>query len=390
MFDWSQAKQAVQKIQAEDRPGVLIVDDEGGNRHVLSELLSRQYEVYQASGGEEALNLLESEDAHNIDAVIIDHRMPGMTGIQLCKELKIRGNPIPRIMLTAYSELHDVISLVNDAGIFRYLPKPLEESVVKDAVMEAVRTRKLERENLNLIGIVSTLTAECDDFRRKIGLNKDEENLNKKPKHQGSPLKKTVTVMWGDLRGFTKFSNEAEPAVVMSGLQTVIEHIHEVVYEFQGIIDKHNGDGFSAVFGLGADDIEGSTTNALRCAEALVNQYGPIRQEAFGEIGEALYLGIGLARGEILVGELGSEFRKDIVIFGETMGLAESLQDLTKAALMLDEGRSHLGEFSEAMAICPAELCEGVESFRQVSLPDSIAIRNFPKIRNIGVLTKSK
>ena len=388
MFDWSQAKKAVQEIQVENRPVILIVDDEAANRRVLGELLGNQYEAREAANGHDALTYLESDPGREVEALIIDHRMPGMTGVDLCKELEKRGNPIPRIMLTAYSELQDVISLVNEAGIFRYLPKPLEESVVREAVRQAVRSRKLEQENLKLIGIVSQLTAECEDFRAKLGHQHEDTKPEKiEPTHQGSPQKKTVTVICGDLRGFTKFSNEASPTIVISGLQAIIEKVHAIVYEQGGIIDKHNGDGFVAIFGLGAADTDDDGTSALRCVEELVNQYGTIRQKAFGEVGEQLCLGLGLARGEVLVGELGSEFRKDIVIFGDSMAIAERLQELTKVARSGNDGRTHLGDFSIAMAICPAELCEQRDAFRQVSLPSSITVREFPELRKIGVLS---
>ena len=388
MFDWSKAKKAVQEIQVANRPVILIVDDEAANRRILGELLGKQYDAREAANGQDALAYLESEPGQEVEALIIDHRMPGMTGVDLCKELEKRGNPIPRIMLTAYSELHDVIALVNEAGIFRYLPKPLEESVVRDAVLQAVRSRKLEQENLKLVGIVSQLTAECEDFRAKLGHQHEEDKVEKAtPAHQGSPQKKTVTVICGDLRGFTKFSNEASPTIVISGLQAVIERVHDIVYQHGGIIDKHNGDGFVAIFGLGAADTDDRGASALQCVEELVNQYGTIRQTAFGEVGEQLCLGLGLARGEVLVGELGSEFRKDVVIFGDSMAMAERLQELTKAAQSGKDGRTHLGDFSTAMAICPANLSKEREAFRKVTLPTSITIREFPELKDIGVLS---
>ena len=389
MFDWSQAKKAVQDLQSKNKPGILIVDDEEANRRVLSELLSNQYEAHQASGGQEALDFLETDLGDSIAALVIDHRMPGMTGIQLCKELKKKGNPIPRIMLTAYSELHDVISLVNEAGIFRYLPKPLEESVVRDAVGQAVRSRQLEQENLKLIGIVSRLTAECEDFRTKLGpSSQPDPQEDKKSRVKKPPRKKTVNVICGDLRGFTQFSNEAAPDIVISGLQAVIEEVHVIVYKHGGMIDKHNGDGFVAIFGMDTDLASESNEQALNCLEELVESYGKIRQTAFGEIEHQLCLGLGLSRGEVLVGELGSEFRKDVVIFGDSMAMAERLQELTKSALSHRNGASLLGSFSEAMAICPAPLVTNRPSFQSIQLNDSISVREFANIKDLAVFSK--
>ena len=87
---------------------ILIVDDEEVLRDVLDAVLRREgFEVTMASSGEEALSVLDSDD--NIDLVILDIMLPGISGIDTLRSLRISNPSLPVIIITAFSSIDGAI-----------------------------------------------------------------------------------------------------------------------------------------------------------------------------------------------------------------------------------------------------------------------------------------
>jgi two-component system, OmpR family, response regulator MprA len=101
---------------------VLVVDDERAVRDSLRRALELEgYRVELAEDGEEALRRLELEPAP--DAVILDVLMPGADGLEVCRRIRVAGNAVPVLMLTARAEIDSRVAGL-DAGADDYLPKP--------------------------------------------------------------------------------------------------------------------------------------------------------------------------------------------------------------------------------------------------------------------------
>jgi len=102
--------------------GILVVDDERAVRDSLKRALELEgYEVELAENGEEALERLLSEPYP--DAVILDVLMPGVDGLEVCRRLRGRDDPVPMLMLTAQGEVDSRVAGL-DAGADDYLAKP--------------------------------------------------------------------------------------------------------------------------------------------------------------------------------------------------------------------------------------------------------------------------
>jgi two-component system, NtrC family, sensor kinase len=102
---------------------VLLVDDEKAFREILAKRLSRRgIQVLEASRGEEALQLLEDKPA---DIIILDVKMPGISGIETLRQIKTRYPTIEVIMLTGHASTLDGVEGIK-AGAFDYLSKPIE------------------------------------------------------------------------------------------------------------------------------------------------------------------------------------------------------------------------------------------------------------------------
>jgi two-component system response regulator AtoC len=123
---------------------VLVVDDEENIRLVLQTLLAKKgYEVATAVNAEEALRLA-TESAP--DFVLTDVKMPGMSGIELCRELRARVPQTCVIMMSAYGSVEQALEAVR-VGAYDYVAKPFKQDEILFALAKAEEHETLLREN---------------------------------------------------------------------------------------------------------------------------------------------------------------------------------------------------------------------------------------------------
>jgi two-component system response regulator AtoC len=123
---------------------VLVVDDEENIRLVLSTLLRRNgYQVEVAPTAEQALEML---DGFGPDFVLADVKMPGMSGIALCTELKARGSQATVVVMSAYGSIELALEAIR-AGAYDYLAKPFKQDEVLFALRKVEERESLRREN---------------------------------------------------------------------------------------------------------------------------------------------------------------------------------------------------------------------------------------------------
>jgi DNA-binding NtrC family response regulator len=132
---------------------VLIVDDEPDIQLVMSANLRREgYDVDTAGDGKEALRKLEVKD---FDAVIVDHQMPSLTGMEFLEQLRSdaasgRGRAdVPVIMITAYGTIEMAVQAMKN-GAYSYLTKPIRYEDLSLQVKNAVERHRLSLEIQNL------------------------------------------------------------------------------------------------------------------------------------------------------------------------------------------------------------------------------------------------
>ena len=120
---------------AKDKPSILLVDDEPEILFSLKGLLRREYNLYTAESGKEALALLRE---HPIDVIMTDQRMPEMTGIELMGKVKAEHPTAIRIVFTGYADIRAVIDAINNGGLFRYITKPWDPDDLMEVLQQAV------------------------------------------------------------------------------------------------------------------------------------------------------------------------------------------------------------------------------------------------------------
>jgi len=152
---------------------ILIVDDEPDILTSLRIAFEGAYRVFTAPSGEEGLAILRREE---IAAILADQRMPGMTGAEfLRRAIEISPESI-RMMLTAYTDVADLMAAINNGRIYRYIVKPWEPAELEMDVQRAVEAYEmsiaLERKHAEL--------AELNEQLRQAQRELQRENLRLK------------------------------------------------------------------------------------------------------------------------------------------------------------------------------------------------------------------
>ena len=139
------------------RARVLVVDDDAGNRDVLSRRLQREgYATVQAAGGSEALAVMARE---RVDVVLLDVLMPDVDGLAVLERIKAdpATHDVPVIMISALDELSAIARCI-EAGAVDYLPKPFEPVVLRARLAASLvekRFRDQERELARALAVVT-------------------------------------------------------------------------------------------------------------------------------------------------------------------------------------------------------------------------------------------
>lgn len=121
---------------------LLLVDDEPDIVDSLRRSFRKAYTVLTATSGNEAIEVLKTQ---NVDLIISDQRMPGMTGDALLAMAKELQPDAIRILLTGYSDLESLVKCVNEAGIYKYMTKPWEPEVLRMTVGRALEHLDMAR-----------------------------------------------------------------------------------------------------------------------------------------------------------------------------------------------------------------------------------------------------
>lgn len=128
-------------------PSVLVVDDEVRSQEALRRTLEEEFEVFTASGAEEALAILEREW---VQVVLSDQRMPGSSGVALLRQVREKWPDAVRIIISGYTDAEDIIAGINEAGIYQYLLKPWQPEQVLLTLRGAAQLARLQADNQRL------------------------------------------------------------------------------------------------------------------------------------------------------------------------------------------------------------------------------------------------
>lgn len=292
---------------------VLVVDDDPRNGRLMQLVLRGEgYKTTVAASGREAMTILHEQ---RVDLLVLDVMMPEMSGFEVCRLVRAESSTrfVPVILVTALTDVGDRVQGI-DAGADDFISKPFNEVELRARVRSLLRIKALhdqleQRNNLLLDalqravspGVAEQILADPDRYLRPGG------------------ERRSVTILFGDLRGYTSLAEESPPHEAMTVLNTYLARIIGAVYEFGGTVNQVLGDGVMALFGAPID----APDHAPRAVAAALRM-----QQAVGEVAVEscptvrLQMGIGLNSGEVVVGHIGSEQRMDYTAVGDAVNLA--------------------------------------------------------------------
>ena len=138
---------------------VLYVDDEPENLYLFRSLLEDQYNVETAETGAQALAVLAERE---VQVLMADQRMPGISGIQLLETVAKEYPQTIRILVTGYPDIDVVIDAINRGAVYRYLSKPWDIEEIKATIRNAIELYELKLKNQSLIGSLRKKIEELD------------------------------------------------------------------------------------------------------------------------------------------------------------------------------------------------------------------------------------
>ncbi|HEV8428316.1 MAG TPA: adenylate/guanylate cyclase domain-containing protein [Pyrinomonadaceae bacterium] len=147
-------------------------------------------------------------------------------------------------------------------------------------------------------------------------------------------VSQTITILFADIRGFTRISEHAPPEKIVSLLNRYFSAMTDIIFAHGGTLDKYLGDGLMALFGAPTatpDDASNALNAAVAMQRRLLGINRELRDEGIPEIG----VGMGLHTGEVVVGYIGSERRSEYTAIGDPVNTSSRLESNARGGEIL-------------------------------------------------------
>ena len=317
---------------------VLVVDDTPHNIKLLVDLLSvNGFVVSTAASGEQALRSVAESPP---DIVLLDVMMPGLSGYDVCQ--KLRANPdtalLPVVLVTSLDSDQERIKGI-EAGADDFLAKPINQQELFARVRSLLRIKSLQdgvRHHARAIEewnvrLADRVQAQVDELERMRALKRffapavADAILSAGEKSILAPHRREICYVFVDVRGFTAFTDSAEPEEVQELLGDYHRTMGALINQAEATLDRFAGDGILMFFN-DPFPVTDAAIRAGRMAIAMQDAFKPL-QARWAKLGYELALGIGIAQGFATMGAFGYESRIDYSAIGSVVNLASRLCD---------------------------------------------------------------
>jgi adenylate cyclase len=355
-------------------PLILIADDNEINRDILrTRLRSQGYELLEAEDGQQALSIASQ---HHPDLILLDVMMPKMNGVEVCRRLKSDADLpfIPIVLVTAKVDSKDVVAGL-EAGADEYLTKPVDQAALVARVKSMLRMKELTDQVRAQAADLASWNRTLEDrvarqlkqiermnrLRRFLSPQVAELILSSEDDRLLDSHRRDVTVLFCDLRGFTAFSETAEPEEVMNILSEYYAGVGVIIHKYQGTIEHFAGDGLMAILNdpLPCPD---PCVQAVRMAVEMRTAVGDLTAK-WHKHGFDLGFGVGIAHGYATLGRIGFEGRFDYAAIGTVTNLASRLCDEAKDGQILVDGK----------------ICVAVEQVAELETVQELKLKGFQR-----------
>ncbi len=166
-------------------------------------------------------------------------------------------------------------------------------------------------------------------FAHYISQNMSKKIIAEKGTGKLEGQKRKVTILYSHIRDFNKFAQTAPPEQVITFLNEYFKRMLEIIFRYEGMLDKLVGDGIIAEFGMPLEDPQ-QEKNAVMAAFDMQKTMGQLMGEWAGKTLVSMGVGIGIHTGEMIVGTIDSETKLEYTSVGDTFNVASQIEKAVK------------------------------------------------------------
>ncbi len=310
---------------------ILYVDDEEQNLISFRAAYRRHHNIFTALSGAEGIDVLRH---NNIHLIITDQRMPEMTGIQFLEKIVPEFPETIRMILTGFTDIEAIIDAINTGRVLRYITKPWDERELKITIDNALHIFQLQLNNKDLVSELKQRVLDQEKtlrlFQKYVPKSVVEKALSAQEESaifEGEL--REVSVMFCDLRNFTRMSSMLAPKEVVTLLNSFYSLMSESIKKYNGSVNQYVGDEIFAIFGAPLTYPE-DHSNAVFCAMDMLLKLDELNKNFSEKINGKIEVGIGINTGEVVAGNLGSEEKIEYSIAGDIVNIGKRIESLTK------------------------------------------------------------
>ena len=297
---------------------ILVVDDNASNRDLLARRLQRQgHTVLQAEDGAIALALVDNE---NVDLVLLDLMMPGISGYDVLTSLKRnpRFQEIPVIMISALSELDSIVRCI-EAGADDYLAKPFDPTLLRARVGSSLEKKHLRDRERKMVEALRAEKERSEHLLLNILPKEIVARLNSGETIIANQLS-DVTILFADIVAFTKLSSRLTAADLVGRLNRLFSEFDRLALSFGVEKIKTLGDAYMLAAGLP----EPRANHAHAVADMSLAMMATV-ERMNNELPIPLQMRIGIHSGDVVAGVIGThKFVYDI--WGDSVNIASRME----------------------------------------------------------------
>jgi class 3 adenylate cyclase len=332
-----------QRIAAKSEFSVLVVDDDQDMAGYLAHMLRREgMEADTAADGNAALARVVASPP---DLIILDVLMPGPSGFEVCRRLKADPSTalIPIVLITALDDSESRVRGI-EAGADDFLSKPVnrEELLARVNTLRKLHVTRRELEQRRLAAEIERKETIRKAFSRYISPSLAERIIQDLGARDGpfraNAQRIEVVALFADLRGFTQITEHTEVGDVVEMLNDYFAILTEAAYQQDGTIFNMAGDSLLIGFNVPLPQKD-AAVRALQCAREMVVRFAPVGRQWEHRFGIATGVGIGICRGEAIIGNIGSPHYMSYTIIGNPVNTAARLMQMAAANEILVCGR---------------------------------------------------
>jgi len=345
---------AGQDVAAQTVFRVLVVDDDADMASLLARIIV--HEGMHADVVHDGAAALVAVAAAPPDLLLLDVMLPGASGFEVCRRLKTDPLTalIPVVLVTTLEDRDSRVRGI-EAGADDFLHKPVrrEELVARVKTLRRLHETRRELEARRLAAEVERKDAIHKAFARYVSPRLTAKIIGETA---GDALFKAqaeradVVVLFADLRGFTRITEATGVHNVVDMLNEYFSVLTEAAYQHEGTIFNMAGD--SLLVGFNVPFVQpDAPARAWRAATDMVSRFAPVSAEWRSRYGVTTGVGIGMCRGEVIIGNIGSPHFMSYTIIGDTVNTAARLMQMAQA----DEVLVSAALYDSIRPLLPAE-----------------------------------